>query len=190
MMKKLYTDFTEKMLPMIQEGLMITKEYFTDLFGRYIKYLIVTDAIDVAASIVIFLALIIWREARGESTVGKIAVAHSVMNRVKNPKWWGSSVMEVIFKNFQYSSVTDPKDKQLTTWPPKNVLWNECKNIAMGVICGEIENPVLGADSYHDISIKSPYWAEPGMFVRQVGRLKLYNVDRDYEVENLPCQSS
>lgn len=43
MMEQLYTDFTTKLLPTIQEGLVITKDYFLDLFGRYIKYLIITD---------------------------------------------------------------------------------------------------------------------------------------------------
>ena len=134
---------------------------------------------------VVFLALVIWREARGESMIGKIAVAHSVLNRVNKPKWWGKSVLEVLFKKLQYSSVTDPHDKQLTTWPQKNPLWNECKAIAFGVLAGEMENPVPCADSYHDISIPSPYWAEPDMFVRQIGRLKFYNVDRDYEADTI-----
>ena len=47
MFEQLYTDFTNKILPLISEGLVITKEYFTDLFGRYIKYLIITDLIQI-----------------------------------------------------------------------------------------------------------------------------------------------
>ena len=39
MTEKLYQDFTEKLLPKITEGLVITKEYFADLFGRYVEYL-------------------------------------------------------------------------------------------------------------------------------------------------------
>ena len=45
MLETIYTDFTTKLLPKIQEGLVITKDYFIDLFGRYIKYLIVVDTI-------------------------------------------------------------------------------------------------------------------------------------------------
>jgi hypothetical protein len=45
MMDKIYEDFTTKLLPSIQEGLVITKDYFMDLFGRYVKYLIISDAI-------------------------------------------------------------------------------------------------------------------------------------------------
>lgn len=53
-MDKIYTDFTTKLLPQIQEGLMITKDYFIDLFGRYIKYLLITDSI---GAIVFFIAV-------------------------------------------------------------------------------------------------------------------------------------
>ena len=130
---------------------------------------------------IVFTALVLWREARGEPTVGKVAVVHSILNRVHRPKWWGKTLMEVLFKRLQYSSVTDPNDKQLVIWPVKNPLWEECKTISYDVIYGKLANPVPGADSYHDISIPSPYWAESKMFVKQIGRLKFYNVDLDYE---------
>lgn len=41
------------MLPKVSEGLMITKEYFTDLFGRYVQYLIVTDCIFIGIGLLI-----------------------------------------------------------------------------------------------------------------------------------------
>ncbi len=128
-----------------------------------------------------FMALTIWREARGESTVGKAGVAHSIMNRVKHPKWWGKTVQEVLFKKWQYSSLTDPNDPQLTAWPKPDPLWRECLTVAHDVYYGLMENPVPFADSYFDISIPNPKWATPDMFVRQIGRLKFYNVDGDYE---------
>lgn len=45
MLETIYNDFTTKLLPQIQEGLTITKDYFIDLFGRYVHYLIVMDSI-------------------------------------------------------------------------------------------------------------------------------------------------
>ncbi len=45
MLEKIYQDFTEKVLPKVAEGFSITKDYFFDLFGRYIKYLIITDTL-------------------------------------------------------------------------------------------------------------------------------------------------
>lgn len=45
MIETIYNDFTTKLLPKVAEGIQITKDYFTDLFGRYIKYLIIMDSI-------------------------------------------------------------------------------------------------------------------------------------------------
>jgi len=42
---KIYTDITTQVIPKIAEWVAITKDYAFDLFGRYIKYLIITDSI-------------------------------------------------------------------------------------------------------------------------------------------------
>lgn len=52
MLEQIYQDFTTKMLPTIQEGLIISKDYFFDLFGRYVKYLIVVDSLTLSLSII------------------------------------------------------------------------------------------------------------------------------------------
>lgn len=52
MIEQIYTDFTTKVLPKVSEGLVITKDYFTDLFGRYVKYLIVTDILWMTMSLI------------------------------------------------------------------------------------------------------------------------------------------
>jgi Cell wall hydrolyses involved in spore germination len=132
----------------------------------------------------IFLALTIWREARGESYLCKLAVAYSILNRVKRPSWWGTNIMEVLFKKWQYSSLTDPKDKQLTTWPRPDSVWWECVNAAQDAMNEEIENPVEGADSYFDVSISNPYWTTAARFVTQIDRIKFYDTDHDYEMSD------
>lgn len=129
-----------------------------------------------------FMALTIWREARGESIEGKKGVAFTVINRVSKPSWWGSDIMSVLFKKWQYSSLTDPKDRQLTTWPSADdTSWQESLDVAFKVISGEYTNPVPGADSYFDVSIKAPPWATKNKFVKKIGRLNFYNVDSDFE---------
>jgi len=50
------------------------------------------------------------------------------------------------------------------------------------VVYGMSENPAPGADSYFDDSISPPKWATLETFVRKIGRLSFYNVDRDTEV--------
>ncbi len=131
---------------------------------------------------VFFLAFTVWREARGESYEGKLAVAQSIMNRVRLPSWWGDSVQGVVTKKWQYSSLTDPKDLQLTTWPREDdARWQECLQLALDVVNGDVGNPVPGADSYYAVTIPAPKWATDGAFVRQIGNHRFYNLDRDVE---------
>lgn len=130
------------------------------------------------------LALTIWREARGESADAQIAVACSIKNRVDRPSWWGTTLISVLVKKWQYSSLTDPKDRQLTTWPTEaDASFERCLSIAWGVMEGLYSSPVPGADSYYDDSIEAPKWAKenPSRFVGKVGRLNFYNMDQDTE---------
>lgn len=53
--EQIYSDFTTKMLPKIAEGFSITKDYFFDLFGRYIKYLLVIDSFWMIFGLIIFI---------------------------------------------------------------------------------------------------------------------------------------
>jgi cell wall hydrolase len=131
-----------------------------------------------------YLAMVIWREARGESAQGRAAVGWSVLNRVQKPCWWGDSIETVVTKAWQYSSMTDPRDRQLArAWPHSSEqAWQECFEIARQLIAGEVlDNPVPCADSYHDISIAPPKWTEKARKVGQIGRLVFYDVDRDHE---------
>lgn len=56
------------------------------------------------------LAKLVYAEARGEPYIGQVAVAASVLNRVKSP-FYPNSIPEVIFQidggHYQYSSVLD-----------------------------------------------------------------------------------
>lgn len=63
MLEQMYNDFVTKALPVIQEGLVITKDYFFDLFGRYVKYLIVMDSIWLAWwLLVMVIIIVIWKK--------------------------------------------------------------------------------------------------------------------------------
>jgi len=58
MLETIYNNFVNEMLPKIQEGLSITKDYFMDLFGRYIHYLIIMDSIKVGIGVLITIGII------------------------------------------------------------------------------------------------------------------------------------
>ena len=47
----MYADFVSNVLPKVQEGLVITQDYFMDLFGRYVQYLLVIDSVLLAMSV-------------------------------------------------------------------------------------------------------------------------------------------
>lgn len=57
MMETLYNDFTTNILPKINEGLSMTKDYFFDLFGRYVKFLIVKDLIGLGIALILIVVL-------------------------------------------------------------------------------------------------------------------------------------
>lgn len=123
------------------------------------------------------LALVIWREARGESVRAKQAVADSIMNRVVNPKWWGRSLGEVISKKWQYSSMAAPGDPNLIAYPSfGDQSFKECLLAAESAVAFPRR---YAADSYYDISIPAPKWAKPEQFVEQIGRIRFYNTDGD-----------
>ena len=122
-----------------------------------------------------FLALAVWREARGESRNGKAAVAHVILHRAAHPGWWGKDLLAVVFQPWQFSSLTDPHDPQLINWPKSDdASWIESLAVSAAAIEGTLKNPAPGADSYHDISIKPPYWAKQGTLVAEIGRLRFY----------------
>ncbi|AKH39144.1 MULTISPECIES: cell wall hydrolase [Nitrosomonas] len=136
---------------------------------------------------IVMLALTIWREARGETREAKIAVAHTIVNRVNNPGWWGNDIISVLTKKWQYSSMTDPNDRQLTNWPKTgDPVFSECLEIARSVVDGSHKSPLKGIDSYYDDSLKGnaiPKWAKenPDRLVGKIGRLNFYNLDKDVE---------
>lgn len=127
---------------------------------------------------VVFLTLLVWRESRGQEWKAQYAVACSVMDRVKNPGWWGHDVQSVVFKPWQYSSLTAKKDPQLSTWPENaaDSSWVSCLTFARAAYDGGVNNPAPDADSYYDVSIPAPSWAHPQLFVIQIGKLRFYNL--------------
>ena len=123
----------------------------------------------------VFLALDIWRESRGETDDVKTGVGYSIINRVNHPGWWGRDIPSVVFAKWQYSSMTNPKDPQLVVWPLSgDTSWQKCMAIAQGVLTSTLLNPIGDADSYFDQSIPPPAWATPNKFVVKLGRINFY----------------
>jgi len=129
-----------------------------------------------------FLALTTWREASSESYQAKLALSYSIIERVKKPTWWGHDVQSVVFKKWQYSSMTAPGDSNLVRWPQvTDPSWHDSLVAASSALSGSEPNPAPNADSYYDISIKPPIWATPKNFIAAIGKLRFHEVDFDHE---------
>lgn len=124
------------------------------------------------------LALMAWREARGESDEGVVAVMCTVRERVNNAaKWEGTDYVDCITRAWQYSSISDPNDRQLTYFPKLgDARFFSFIDLAVAVIENRIPHPAPRADSYFDDSIKPPNWATPDKFIKKIGRLNFYKV--------------
>lgn len=129
------------------------------------------------------LALVIWREARGEGPEAMKAVGCCIRNRVKRATWWGKDYVGVITKKWQFSSMAAPGDPQLLNYPQTaDAQFEQALQIAEWVINDTAHNPFPGADSFYDSSIPRPKWATAENFCGKIGRITFHNVDRDVEV--------
>jgi N-acetylmuramoyl-L-alanine amidase len=128
----------------------------------------------------VLLGMCVWGEARGEGKDGKAGVAWVVKNRTEHPRWWGTTMKEVILKPYQFSSFLprDPNCFKLLT-PLKydsNEVWDECYRTGCEVMAGTIPDPTGGADHYFDMSILPPKWATEGKKTLDLGRLHFYRI--------------
>jgi N-acetylmuramoyl-L-alanine amidase len=110
------------------------------------------------------LACLVWGEARGESSLGRTAVAWVVRNRVQhaNASRFGKGWHGVILSPLQFScfNAADPNSKKLlspTTWGSEDV-WAGCYQAAAGVYFRLAPDPTLGADHYHTGAV-APVWS-------------------------------
>lgn len=98
------------------------------------------------------LALNIYHEARGESVMGQIAVAHVTLNRVADRRW-PSTICEVVYQPKQFSWT-----HMVSNRTPRNGFnWTRAQNLAQAVIDGVDEDNTDGAVYYHADYV-NPVW--------------------------------
>ena len=98
-------------------------EFFVVKADKYYSYS--NNHYDYTENDVTMLARVIYAEARGESTTGKIAVGNVVMNRVLNRRKFGNTVEAVVTapKQFAYNPNTNPSRSCISA--ARQVLQNE-----------------------------------------------------------------
>ena len=121
------------------------------------------------------LALTIYFEARGEPDVGKLAVAHVVMNRVQDRRF-PDSVCRVVQQGGEQTRYRC----QFTWWcdglsdRPRNLrMWETSQKLAQEVYWGGSEDPTQGALWYHADYV-APTWAQVYRRTSQIGRHIFY----------------
>lgn len=113
----------------------------------------------------------IYHEARGESYLGKLAVAQVTINRVNHPTLWPGTVCEVVYQKargvaqfswtaMQNIKVTDSK------------AWSEAKQIAFGILSGDLWIKNFNHTHFHNKTVEHGQ-KKPG--AKTIGNHVFYN---------------
>jgi spore germination cell wall hydrolase CwlJ-like protein len=122
------------------------------------------------------LATNIYFEAGSESLDGKKAVAHVVVNRMKNPEF-PKTACGVVYqgantgtRSCQFSWACDGMNKAVKF---SSEAWQESKQIAIAVLSGKKDDVTGGALYFHNTTVR-PKWATRDKFLVQIGGHKFY----------------
>ena len=100
--------------------------------------------------------MVLWGEARGEPSLGKLAIAWVIKNRaLKN----GTTLKQEILRPRQFSSFNpnDPNRQQMRLAPGLDPTgWGRCESIAD--ILDYTVDPTHGALNYYNAKVVQPDW--------------------------------
>lgn len=107
----------------------------------------------------ILLALVLWREDRGDGPQGMEAVGHVILNRLADGRW--GDLFDIIEKKWQFSSMTATADPELGLWPRRgDVRFTQAMQIADGLLNGSYpDDTTSGATHYFNPTVVLPSWA-------------------------------
>lgn len=113
----------------------------------------------------------LFHEAGVEDYVGKVAVGHVTMNRLKTGKW-GRDVCSVVHARKQFSWTLNRRIKYSK---PKGQLWEESERAAKEVMKGARVNTISDDTLWYHTDYVSPKWAHPRKKVDKIGQHIFYN---------------
>ena len=117
---------------------------------------------------IIWLAICLYHEARGESVDGQIAVAHVIMNRVEKD---GKSVKDIVLKPWQFSWANNGARPPIADYKA----FAECWSSAVECLKQRLEGETFQhADHYFADYIKVPSWAKKMKHIATVGKHLFY----------------
>ena len=122
------------------------------------------------------MARTMWGEARGEGVEGMRAVGHVINNRASIGGWWGNTILEVVFKPWQFSAwnKNDPNLELMNQVDETDPVFAVAKQLATNIVDGvDQEDPTGGATHYHTTAV-SPTWSNTGTVTHQHGNHIFY----------------
>lgn len=119
------------------------------------------------------LALMLWREARGQTQSAIVAVGAVARNRTLTRHL---SYTEVVLQPYQFSSF-NRNDPQYHKYPEfYDPIWAQCLSTAEGIIKNELADPTGGAVNYFDKTLDDspPKWAREMDHTCSIGDFRFY----------------
>ena len=118
------------------------------------------------------LARTLYGESRNQGERGMEAVACVVMNRVKQPCWWGRSVITVCLKPYQFSCwlSSDPNYRLLKAVNNHDMAFRMALDIAQEAVGGQLTDITGNATHYFERHMKiPPAWVKKLTFTCRIG---------------------
>lgn len=135
----------------------------------------------------ILLTRLILGEAENQPKDAKIGVGFTVLNRLKkkNPNW-GYSIREIILRDYQYDGMWNENTYQKVRDPFKDTSekrrkeWQECYEIAVSILSGNLSDTADGATNFHSFQIPKdfPVWATKETFKIKLGNIYFYELEK------------
>ena len=126
------------------------------------------------------LARTIWGEARNQGRIGMEAVAAVIMKRAHNPGWWGHDVVSCCQKSLQFScwNADDPNRAKMLDVTAEDPQFAEALAIAHDALAERLADPTQGADSYANLDVCKPDWANPHKATCKIGAHTFFKMER------------
>jgi N-acetylmuramoyl-L-alanine amidase len=132
----------------------------------------------------VLLARLLFGETRGELKTDGVAVAYTAISRARDDDPSnGNTLREAILADYQYSTFNknDPNYEKVKNPEKYDVTsWNECLNLAQGILSGKYSDPTNGATNYYLLegmskdrngNRKEPSWAKSDRLAK-VGKIR------------------
>ncbi len=133
------------------------------------------DPIDVAARTM-------WGEARGDGSIGMLAVGLVIRNRAMHPRWWGTDALSVCLAPWQFScwNENDPNRPKLLAVDTSVADFPNAIYVARLIFGGGPvpEDVTKGADSYFASNMSpAPEWSWRARYCTRILRHKFWAVE-------------